>query len=849
MCHKPFGNSSAAGAHDFNAETKRFKVCSLLCSQSLQYSLGLAHGVLLLHVLVKLYGMVSSTNLNQESLPDFVLPAGSEEGADSISICRQRKENDVEPSNTALKREPQDLSHPGGDAMCLKVFFDPEECSDREPLVPDKHARSSSLPASPGAGMAKPTQIPMTVGSALNNCTTRQFCTERSLGITRTGSPLNRVHCRFCHHTVLSGELQALAKHYCDMHTQEINLICEICGVPFSERKLLRQHKKNNHGEKENKNNTKTKVFLGDEYSEFFPIHKHLQVHRKINHSMLKQASDDNDTCGDTQQNQITESKTVLKREKDGEKRHRCCHCNKEYPTKVRLQRHYQFVHSRQTAADCSVCGKSFRNKLLLKHHIQFMHSEQTPGDCQVCGKTYRNTHLLKMHMKVVHKVKVMCEDSQEVTLQCVFCSHTFPAGSNNAIANHLVELHSKEISPSCNFRCELCGVLFKRKVYLTRHMNKIHCFDAAGFSKVEQHSNKETNKKRYPCDKCGKTYSHSALSKHIRIYHTTQEPVECDVCGKTLINSFHLDQHKRQHVPSKICHICGAKFKTDAGLRGHLAAHKGTKSHVCEVCGVGFVRKTSWQRHIKLHSGTVPLHCEYCPKTFKTVYSLNTHMLSKHHRGVFFNNRLKTLEEVGYVVDKASIERHLNHQCATCSQPMENGTCPAHPDTCALQFKCNYCELVLSHVDALCQHLKKHNIPLAFTASTRNFTTLWSAKRDDSDVEFTCQVCHKSFQRRENLAGHMKQHKEKAFACPVCFKKFTYKCNMKNHLRTHSEDKPFQCEVCQKSFKCKQLLNNHRLVHNLSQSPFKCQICGKGLTRKFFLQRHYRQMHPGVIL
>ena len=666
----------------------------------------------------------------------------------------------------------------------------------------------------------------------------------------------SRVLCKFCSRVFPSGAHQALAEHLCQVHTKDIELSCNICGVIFKERKLLRRHKKNVHGKTDAEGIAAApKKFECDKCGKDFSANDYLQEHRRRSHSIFKQAPVDCDVCGESFRNKIQLNRHMTSKHEpqggEGEKKEFWCErCNKQYPTRVRLQRHNQFVHSKQLAVDCNFCGKNFRNKLLLKHHIQFMHSKQTPGDCKVCGKTYRNVHLLKMHLKVVHKVKDISESNQEPLLQCIFCTEAFPPRSNDHILNHLFEFHAKEISPARDLSCDICGAKFKRKVYLSRHKKKIHSLGAVAMTKnnTEHRSKKEREKKRYPCDKCGKTYTQSALSQHIRIYHTTQEPVDCDLCGKTLLNMFHLEQHKRQHVPTKICDICGASFKTDAGLRGHLAAHKGTKSHVCEICGIGFVRKTSWQRHVKLHSDqTVSFQCDSCPKTFTTLYSLNTHELSKHHRGMFFNNRLKTLENVGYYVDKEAITRHLDRQCVACGEHLVDGTCPAHPEECMLLFKCSYCELVVNHVDDLCQHLKKHSLPLAFTASTRNYTVASSGKRDDSDVDYTCKVCHKSFQRRENLVGHMKQHKEKTFACHICFKKFTYKCNMQNHLRTHSDDKPFQCEVCQKAFKCKQLRNNHRLIHNLSESPFKCQICGKGLTRKFFLQRHYRQMHPGV--
>ncbi|XP_076445323.1 uncharacterized protein LOC143283103 [Babylonia areolata] len=827
ICQQPFKMKEMGVSHGINnTRRNRMKVCSALCDQSLQYCLGLAHGVILFDVLQHLCGSMRW----KWGTASIVLKQMNSSG---------KKIYEDGHSNMMVKREPQYFED---DVTDTKVFFGPDECSENEHEFPCSCVEpfETDLPKlQTSPKVCDPSQIGGSCSLLQHYASSAHM--EKKETTTKT-------QCHFCHARFSKEDQQVLAEHLCEVHTKEIclDVICDICSSLFQDSNELSQHKKNVHGVHVIRDGyDRINSYKCDECLQVFLTHHDLLKHEKSCHSSLKQTS--RKTFLDTALFGRHTHSERKQEDSEDRKRYQCHCCNKEYPTKLRLQRHNQFVHSQQMAVDCTVCGKSFRNKVLLKHHTQFIHSKQTPANCLVCGKTYRNAHLLKMHTKVVHKVKVIGDTLHESLLQCIYCTHTFSTVADDAVTNHLAECHDKKGSPSHSLSCNTCGDEFKKKVYLTRHIKKAHGLGTVAGTRAQHKKKKESERKRHPCDKCGKTYTQSALSKHIRIYHTTHEPVDCDMCGKTFINSFHLAQHKRQHAPGKICHICGASFKTDTGLHGHLAAHKGTKSHVCEVCGAGFVRKTSWQRHVKLHSESVQLQCDCCSKTFRTVYSLNTHMLAKHHQGVFFHNRLKTLEEVGYAVDAEAISRHLSHQCVTCGENLNSGICPSHPDNFMLVFKCNFCELVVCHVDDLCQHLKQHDIPLAFTASTRNFTASWSAKRDDSDVDYTCQVCHKSFRRRENLVGHMKQHQEKAYECHVCLKKFTYKCNMKNHLRTHSDDKPFQCELCPRAFKCKQLLNNHRLVHNLSQSPFKCHICGKGLTRKFFLQRHCRQMHPGV--
>ena len=93
----------------------------------------------------------------------------------------------------------------------------------------------------------------------------------------------------------------------------------------------------------------------------------------------------------------------------------------------------------------------------------------------------------------------------------------------------------------------------------------------------------------------------------------------------------------------------------------------------------------------------------------------------------------------------------------------------------------------------------------------------------------FTCNLCNKEFNRKQNLQRHLKKKypcvKKEEFKCEFCNKSYKYNFTLKRHLKTckvkqekEEEDKKLKCEFCNKSYKQKQHLTRHLKTCKIKQ-------------------------------
>ncbi|XP_076231437.1 uncharacterized protein LOC143177430 [Calliopsis andreniformis] len=194
----------------------------------------------------------------------------------------------------------------------------------------------------------------------------------------------------------------------------------------------------------------------------------------------------------------------------------------------------------------------------------------------------------------------------------------------------------------------------------------------------------REAGGKSYSCPHCKKKYtSENKLKAHMSSHEKVIGKNICAFCGICCKDEDELQEHMKQHTvnmlevqtaldkneaqkdqadkeddflleemlllhknprrslqtektssggASKIrCDYCSKTFKTKWTLSSHVAAHEGRFQFDCGQCGKKFVRKSHYEGHMRSHEAARPYVCEQCGKTFKELKHRKEHTRRKH--------------------------------------------------------------------------------------------------------------------------------------------------------------------------------------------------------------------------
>ncbi|XP_066110522.1 transcription factor IIIA [Saccopteryx bilineata] len=275
---------------------------------------------------------------------------------------------------------------------------------------------------------------------------------------------------------------------------------------------------------------------------------------------------------------------------------------------------------------------------------------------------------------------------------------------------------------------------------------------------------------------------------------------------------------------PRFICSFpnCSANYNKAWKLDAHLCKHTGERPFVCdhEGCGKAFVRDYHLRRHALLHTGEKPFVCAAsgCDQKFNTKSNLKKHFERNHEN-----------QQKQYVCTfegcKKTFRKHQQlkaHQCQHTSEPL---------------FKCTHeaCGRHFASPSGLKRHGKVHQgykcqKECSFLANT--WTELLKHVRETHREEVICEVCQKTFKRKDYLKQHMKTHapEREVCRCPRegCGRAYTTVFNLQSHILSfHEERRPFVCEHagCGKAFAMKQSLTRHAVVHDPDKKKMKIKV------------------------
>ncbi|XP_035611186.1 oocyte zinc finger protein XlCOF6-like isoform X2 [Oncorhynchus keta] len=363
---------------------------------------------------------------------------------------------------------------------------------------------------------------------------------------------------------------------------------------------------------------------------------------------------------------------------------------------------------------------------------------------------------------------------------------------------------------------CSHCGKCFRKKGFLTRHI--------------------QSRKKPYSCSPCRKGFDLAKQLEEHSVKPRIENTFSCNDCSAVFHRKCTLQSHLKGHLMEETvtCTVCERKFLGEKRLELHKC--NGRKIFSCSSCPEILKTREGLSYREETHSEERKYSCETCSKTFLTTVSLKTHMMS---------------------------HKEKDHSCTVCSQHFSHA--PAlrkhmlvtHPGEMPEKHCiCSVCGRCFTKRNNLYKHMRTHKEERPFSCHIcgKKFNSSGNLSRHNrthtGQKLYSCDLCDKSFTqsgtlKTHKLNAHTEGEEKPSFKCEICGDVCSSRYTLKNHMVTHTGKKPYHCSVCGKGFFSNHLLKVHIHIHT-GEKPFECDQCGKRFSQKSHLKYHER-VHTGV--
>ncbi|XP_011159477.1 zinc finger protein 84 [Solenopsis invicta] len=319
----------------------------------------------------------------------------------------------------------------------------------------------------------------------------------------------------------------------------------------------------------------------------------------------------------------------------------------------------------------------------------------------------------------------------------------------------------------------------------------------------------------------------------------------------------FHMERHKLNKIDKYICITCDKVTKNENQLWEHyLHTHKSPTQYTCLDCDKTFVNKPNLFQHQKKFKHTkyktilnIPI-IPTIPIDMDNNQTQKVIIKQKHRRCTICRKLIKN-------VDPNATNDVLT--CDSCEEAstylMVGSTAKMITQR---QYHCSKCRKHFMRRERLEFHEMRHNENMdEFICSTcgKEFSGENSLYEHYLFVHkgvrpHICEVCGKSFQLKVRLKEHLRKHTgEKPYQCEICGLRCMTTHALKFHKKSHLAHR-HTCEICNKSFIKKQNLNEHLEKHwkkdkNVSlPRKFTCSMCDSELPTFRMLRHHMTQIH-----
>ncbi|XP_037043068.1 oocyte zinc finger protein XlCOF6-like isoform X3 [Bradysia coprophila] len=433
-----------------------------------------------------------------------------------------------------------------------------------------------------------------------------------------------------------------LTVHQRVVHRKEKRFSCDECGMLFSSKTSLTNHKVRHTG---------AKPFSCGDCGKTFGYKAALENHRLTHMEISDDKKFSCDDCG-----MKFSFKHVLQKHKarhSGDKPFICVQCGMGFAAKSGLDSH-KLTHSGEKPFSCEECSSAFTTKSLLHQHKRSHRQkkpedQEKPFDCDLCGSKFSARSSLYRHRRDHHnknsltgagKSKIVsqttgAEDNKNSTTNAgkskIVSETPQPpcAEDSNSEDNcwKFSETFSRTIDRPISDDWFSDGIRFgeeqkTKPVTIAEGLRPYHernektAIQPAQIQKaiVEKDVEKKLKKpavkykrrpkiveKPFACGVCDEKFSSQTRFKHHRLIHEPgQNKYCCDKCGKTYRLHHSFQHHRRWHegIKNFICDICGFKCQHKVHMKMHLLRHVGDRSVCCDECPARFVENSGLQSH-----------------------------------------------------------------------------------------------------------------------------------------------------------------------------------------------------------------------------------------------------------
>ena len=148
----------------------------------------------------------------------------------------------------------------------------------------------------------------------------------------------------------------------------------------------------------------------------------------------------------------------------------------------------------------------------------------------------------------------------------------------------------------------------------------------------------------------------------------------------------------------------------------------------------------------------------------------------------------------------------------------------------------CRHCGETFEDYALLRRHVESHG-----TSSADQPSNSTASSSSDRTKTHACEICGRSFGRRDSLLRHARtacNKQKKTYTCEICARSFSSLAHLNRHA-CNKEKKTYTCERCDRSFSTRAHLNRHAC--NKQKKTYTCERCGRSFGDRYDLNRHAR--------